>query len=303
MSDKIKNPDPLDEPAAGGDRFYHEYNLQEDTERLSYHYEQEPEFFLTFMGSKWHTYSCSLWEEDFSITEAEEKKLDKLARMMELKPGMHILDVGMGWGGPLVYLCEKYGVSGHGISISPKQVTTSEERAAKHNVNATFELTHWKNLPEVEMYDAILTDEVLVHLHDLGGFFEKCYKILKPDSIMVHKELHQTRTDIDPFGPAGKHVNKVFGYTGNYRPLYEELKLLDENNFSLKEIYQIPITHYIKTLDHWLDNMFENRAHLKKVASPDFYKDIRAYLKVARTIFSKLEYLGLHIVASRKIIP
>lgn len=300
MSGK-KSIDPLAEPTAGGDRFYHEYNLQEDTERLSYHYEQEPEFFLTFMGSKWHTYSCSLWEEGFSITQAEEKKLDKLAGLMELQPGRHILDVGMGWGGPLVYLCEKYGVSGHGISISPKQVSTARERAAKHNVNATFELAHWENLPEEETYDAILTDEVLVHLFDLGGFFNKCGKILKQGGLMVHKELHQNRAETDPFGPAGKHVNKVFGYTGNYRPLYEELKLLDENNFNLKEVCQIPIDHYIKTIDHWLNNMFEYRDRLKEITSPDFYKDIRVYLTVARTIFRKLQYLGLHIVASRKV--
>lgn len=285
-----------------GNKPYQAYALEEETIRSAYHYQQNPEFFMTLIGGEWHVYSCWMWEEDFTITQAQEKKLDKLAKLMDLKKGMHILDVGFGWGGPLVYLCKKYGVRGHGITISPIQIPVARQRAAKYGVDATFEVVHWQNLPEVETYDAIFSDEVMVHFYDLGGFFAKCHRVLKPDGVMVHKELHWTHSSHADFTPRLiQHINKVYGYTGNYRTLHEELKLLDDKNFELKEIFEIPLEHYRKTMGIWLENLFENRQHLKAITSPQIYKDFRLYIKGYIHGF-RLERVGLYIVTSRKIV-
>jgi cyclopropane-fatty-acyl-phospholipid synthase len=286
---------------ANGTQFYHGYDVEEDIERTSSHYERDPEFFLTFMGSKWHSYSCDLWQEGFDITRAEEKKFDKLARLMRLEPGMRILDLGCGWGGPTVYMCEKYGAVGHGITISPMQIPSAESRAARHGVNATFEVIHWKNLPENEQYDVVFTDEVITHFYDLDEFFTKCHKVLKPGGMMVHKELHLTRAENAALGPASEHVHKLYGYTGNYRPLYQELQLLDQTNFLLTDVFQMSMDHYQKTLDVWLKNLFDNRARLKDITSPTFYKDFRAYLKAVRMIFTRTELLSCDIYAARKV--
>src|SRR5713226_9712391 len=106
---------PLDLPSAGN-ALYQPYEIDEETIRSSYHYELDPEFFYILTGGDWHAYSCLFWEDGFTATEAQQTKLDRMAELMELKPGMSILDVGCGWGGPLVYLCKKYGTTGHGIT-------------------------------------------------------------------------------------------------------------------------------------------------------------------------------------------
>ncbi len=289
------------ETPVGGNQFYHGYDVEEDIERTSSHYERDPEFFLTFMGSKWHSYSCDLWEEGFDVTQAEENKFDKLAQLMRLKPGMRILDIGCGWGGPIVYLCEKYDLIGHGITISPMQIPSAESRAAKHGVNATFEVVHWKNLPEEEQYDIVFTDEVITHFYDIADFYMKCNRVMKPGGIMLNKELHLTRAEHAGLGPASQHVNKLYGYTGNYRPLYQELQALDETGFLLTDVYQMSMKHYQKTLDVWLKNLFDNRARLKDITSPTFYKDFRAYLKAVRMIFTRTELLSCDIYAARKV--
>ena len=285
-----------------GNKFYLSYNTKEDAERSAYHYEQAPEFYYIQTGGEWHVYSCLLWEEGFTLTQAQERKLDKLAEMMGLQPGMHILDVGCGWGGPLVYLCQRYGVSGRGISVSPKQVKAACERAAKYGVDAEFELIHWQNLPDVAMYDAIYSDEVIVHFNDLGGFFAKCYQLLKPGCLMAHKELHLTHQRHGELGPLSEHVNQIFNFTGNYVTLHHELQLLEENGFQLKSVYEIPLKpHYHKTVDTWLKNTFEAREDLKDIAGKDFYKNFRAYLKAVRFVFTRTENMLLHIVSSRKL--
>src|ERR1051326_7084750 len=157
---------------------YQNYDLEEGTRRAAYHYELDPAFYLLFTGGEWNCCSCPIWEPGFTLTQAQEKKLDLLAEFMRLKPGMHILDVGCGWGGPLVYLCKTYGVTGHGIAVSPKQIETARARAAKYGVPATFELVHWQNLPEQPTYHAIYSDEVITHFNDLGSFFAKAHTLL-----------------------------------------------------------------------------------------------------------------------------
>lgn len=135
-----------------GHRPYQAYELEEDVARSAYHYEKDPEFFLTVTGGEWHTYSCLLWEQGFSMTQAQEKKLDKMAELASLNQGMHILDVGCGWGGPLVYLCHKYGATGHGITVSPAQIPPARQLAAKYSSEVVFEAIPWQSLPEGGAY-------------------------------------------------------------------------------------------------------------------------------------------------------
>lgn len=300
MADQSKPISPTSLPPSGN-QLYQSYDLVEETIRSSYHYELDPEFFHIVIGGEWHTYSAFLWEDGFSATQAQERKLDTLAELMSLKPGMRILDVGCGWGGPLVYLCRKYGATGHGVSVTPGQIVDALARAARYGVDATFEVSHWQNLPAVETYDVVYTDEVMVHFHDLDGFFAKCRQILKPGQLMVHKELHLTHSSMSALGPLSQHVNKVYAYTGNYIPLHEELKLLDQNGFRLERILDIPMSHYQRTLDCWLDNMFENRDRLHELAGHETYREFRLYLKAMRYLFARVPVFGLHVVASRRI--
>ena len=280
---------------------YQQYDLEEETNRIAYHYEVDANFFKIVTGGQWNTYSCSMWEEGFSLTQAQEKKLDEFARMMNLKPGMHILDVGCGWGGPLVYLCHKYNVTGHGITISPMAIPVAQARAKKYEANCTFEVVHWQELRCEKQFDAIYSDEVIVHFNDLGGFFKKASQLLKPGGIMVNKELHFKHSKHKhAMDKLSQHINKVYAYTGNYRTLNDELALLDANYFALDEIVDIPISDYHKTIsEHWLKNLNVNRQALVSMTSEKHVQDFKLYLKGICRIFSAGVF-GLHIVKAKK---
>ena len=103
------------------EQLYRPLTVEEDRQRTNTHYEQPVEFFTTLTGGEWNVYSANLWTGSQSQTESQERKLDILAEMMELRPGMRIMDVGCGWGGPLTYLSTKYGVQGVGLTLSSVQ--------------------------------------------------------------------------------------------------------------------------------------------------------------------------------------
>lgn len=252
-----------------------------DKERTNVHYEQPPRFFTAFTGGEWNTYSCNLWDEATSVTESQEAKLDLLARHMELRPGMRIMDVGCGWGGPLTYLCKRYGVRGVGLTLSSRQAEYANARIARHDVDARVVECHWRDYVDPEQFDAIYTDEVIVHFHDLTGFFSRCHALLGPAGRMVNKELHFTHPSYARLTRATYLIQEIYGYTGNYRTLADELGRLHEAGFEAAHIESIPHRHYAVTMKHWLSSMHAHRDELIGLVGQSFYLKFRKYLKVA----------------------
>src|SRR5262245_9701665 len=124
-------------------QLYQAYSTEEDIRRTNLHYEQPVEFFYQVTGGEWNVYSCTLWDDAKTETEAQERKLDQLAELLDLKPGQRIMDVGCGWGGPLVYLCTKYGVRGVGLTLSALQKQAADQRIARYGANAEVIVCHW----------------------------------------------------------------------------------------------------------------------------------------------------------------
>ncbi len=280
--------------------FYQSYSPAEDKERTNVHYEQPVEFFYAVTGGKWNVYSCNIWNERTETdTDSQEAKLDLTAQLMELKPGQRILDVGCGWGGPLTYLCKKYDVEGVGLTLSPSQKAAAEARIAREGANATIVESHWEEYEDDRPFDAICTDEVIVHFNDLGGFSRKCYSLLKPGGLMVNKELHFTHGRYAKMTRGLSLINEIYGSTGNYRPLAEELALSNNAGFEVQTIHQMGLPQYQKTMAHWISNMGQNRAELEALVGAEYFKRFLTYLKICHRIFAG-RTMTLDYVVSRK---
>ena len=61
------------------------------------HYEVPPEFFKQVLGVNLK-YSCSLFENNNSLDEAEKSMLKLYIERAEIKNGQEVLDLGCGWG-------------------------------------------------------------------------------------------------------------------------------------------------------------------------------------------------------------
>ncbi len=279
-------------------QLYHSYSIAEDQQRTNVHYEQPEAFFYGFTGGEWNVYSCNLWEEGFDDTRSQEAKLDLTGELAGLRPGMRILDVGCGWGGPLTYLCKRFGVRGVGLNLSPTQKRAADERVARHGVDVQVHVRHWAEFEDPEPFDAVLTDEVVVHFNDLGGFFKKAHSLLRPGGRMVNKELHLRHPRHALLERGGEFVSQIYGDTGNYRTLAEELELTYEAGFELDQVRHIPRHHYETTIDHWLANMHHNREVMVEASGEEQYRNFRIYLRLARRLQRNvtLDYVVSHSI-------
>ena len=281
------------------EQLYQPLTVEEDRARTNTHYEQPVEFFSTLTGGEWNVYSANLWTGSSSQTESQERKLDILAEMMELRPGMRIMDVGCGWGGPLTYLSTKYGVRGVGLTLSALQKDAADERVARYGADVEIVVSHWKEYVDDEPFDAIYTDEVIVHFFDLGAFFTKVHGLLRDGGRMLNKELHLVNARHAEMSRAMSFINEIFGSTGNYRTLGDELTLANEAGFDVAQIRQMPLLEYQKTVDSWMANMKANRARLEELVGRDTFKRFLTYLQLCHHIHGGTR-MTLDLVLCRK---
>jgi cyclopropane-fatty-acyl-phospholipid synthase len=287
--------------SAGASRkpLYQSYGKEEEKRRINLHYGKPADFFQLMTGGEWNVYSCNLWENAQTDTESQTAKLNLFAALANLRPKQRILDVGCGWGGPLVYLCKTFGLSGVGLTASLPQKLATEARAESYGAEVEVFHGHWKDFKPDGKFDLIYSDEVLVHIPDLLGFFEKMKSLLSDEGSMLHKELHLSHPDYVSMSRGSSFINEIFGETGNYRVLSEELGLLAQAGFQVNGVHSMANWQYRKTIDYWLRNMRDRRAELIEAAGTEFYFNILKYLSIAR-LFVMSSGITIDVVCSRK---
>jgi cyclopropane-fatty-acyl-phospholipid synthase len=108
-------------------------------------------------------YSCAYWRRATTLDQAQEHKLDLIARKLGFERGMRVLDIGCGWGGALNYFAERYGVTGVGITIS------QDQEAAARELN--------RDLPvEIRLQDYRQLNERFDRIYSIGMFEHVGYK-------------------------------------------------------------------------------------------------------------------------------
>ena len=104
-------------------------NLQAKTRSqpsVAAHYDIGNDLYTRMLDERM-VYTCAYWKDAKTLTEAQEAKLDLVARKVGLEPGMRVLDLGCGWGGMASWAAEKYGCSVLGVTLSKDQVSLGNE--------------------------------------------------------------------------------------------------------------------------------------------------------------------------------
>ena len=105
-----------------------------------------------------------------------------VAEFMDLRPGMHLLDVGCGIGGPARYFAER-GCQVTGIDLTEEFIRVAESltRKLKLEHNARFRQGSALELPfDSGTFDGAYTIHVGMNLSDKNGVFREVARVLKP---------------------------------------------------------------------------------------------------------------------------
>ncbi|MGZ8628564.1 MAG: class I SAM-dependent methyltransferase [Actinomycetota bacterium] len=125
------------------------------------HYDLGNAFFEAWLDGSM-TYSSAVFaRKDMSLEEAQREKYRRISEAAGLRPGMHVLEVGSGWGGFATYAAGELGCTVSTVTVSGEQATWVEKRLAELGLADRVEvrLEDFSRTPG--SYDAIVSIEMI----------------------------------------------------------------------------------------------------------------------------------------------
>jgi SAM-dependent methyltransferase len=106
-----------------------------------------------------------------------------LFQHLRLAPGLHVLDVGCGLGGPARYFAETHRCHVTGIDLTEEFVQTATDLTRRCGLSDLVTFRHGSalDLPfEAGMFDAVTLIHVGMNIQDKARLFEEARRVLKP---------------------------------------------------------------------------------------------------------------------------
>ena len=149
---------------------------------IAAHYDLGNDFYRLFLDESM-TYSSAVFEaDDQTLEAAQQAKYRRMAARAGLRPGMHVLEIGSGWGGFAVYAAGEIGCRVTTITISREQHALATARVAAAGLQDLVDVQLRDYRDVVGEFDAVVSIEMLEAVgHEfLGAYFEAVDRSLKP---------------------------------------------------------------------------------------------------------------------------
>ena len=262
------------------------HSKERDAKAVRHHYDVSNEFFALFLDDSM-TYSCAFWAEGAAtLEEAQEEKLDTVARKLALKEGNRVLDVGCGWGAFPLRAATKYGASVVGITLSPPQAERARQRAEAAGVGDRVEIRvmDYRDLAATgERFDAIASIGMVEHVGEeqIDVYARTLAGLLEPGGRLLNHGIARLRhTDPD----AGAFSERYVFPDGEPLHLSRVLLALERAGFVTRHVSEHG-ADYAETLRHWASRLDENLDEALRLAGPERVRVWRLYLRAARNGF------------------
>ncbi|WP_322493874.1 cyclopropane fatty acyl phospholipid synthase [Chloroflexus sp.] len=223
-------------------------------------------------------YSCAYWDSGArTLDEAQEAKLDLIARKLDLQPGMRVLDIGCGWGGTAQYLAERYGVHVVGITVSREQATLAQECC--RGLPVEIRLEDYRQTRG--RFDRIISVGMFEHVgyRNYRTFMQTARRLLADDGLML---LHTIGTNVAYQGRDAWIERYIF--PNSMLPSPRLLAAAFEGAFVLEDWHNFGI-NYVATLKAWHANFERAWPQLAHRYDERFYRMWRFYLLMSAGSF------------------
>ena len=117
------------------------------------------------------------------LADAHRRHEEGIARLLGLRLGMRVADVGCGVGGPMATIAGATGASVTGINNSARQIATGERLLRRKGMGdrCRFLLADFMHVPlDDGHFDAAYSFEAMCHAPDTGALFREIFRLLRP---------------------------------------------------------------------------------------------------------------------------
>jgi cyclopropane-fatty-acyl-phospholipid synthase len=139
----------------------HEENTPENSRgNISRHYDLSNELFESFLDETM-TYSSAWFDDGDDLAAAQRRKIDGILDLARVGPGMHVLEIGSGWGGLAIRAARERGARVTTLTLSSEQQALARQRADDAGVGHLVDVRLQDYREATGQYDAIVSVEMI----------------------------------------------------------------------------------------------------------------------------------------------
>ncbi len=222
-------------------------------------------------------YSCGYWNNASILDDAQEQKLRLVFDKLQLKAGMHLLDIGCGWGGAAKFAAEHYSVKVTGLTISSEQAMLARERCA--GLPVEIKLTDYRDTAGI--YDRIYSIGMFEHVgrKNYRKYFQIVLRHLAPDGLFLLHTIGSNHSGSNTDAWTSKYI-----FPNSMLPSANQITEAAEGVLILEDWHSFGHDYYL-TLKAWNSNIERNWATLALTCNERFHRMWRYYLLSAAGSF------------------
>jgi cyclopropane-fatty-acyl-phospholipid synthase len=247
---------------------------EHDRRSISAHYDEDSEFFLTFLDTRHRCYTEGVFAyDDEPLEDAMTRKMELAVEAIGVKPGDHVLEVGGGWGAFVEYAAKR-DIQVTTLTLSKESERYLNDLIERENLtSARVVREHIFGYQAPQRYDAIVNMGVTEHLPDYRTTLRKYAELLKPGGSVY----------LDALGMRTKHRISTFMsryvYPGGQSPLllHQYLREVAHSPFELISV-QDDRHNYHLTCKRWAQRLDEARDDVVKRWGEPLYRRFRLFL-------------------------
>ena len=228
-------------------------SIKSSKKNISHHYNLGNDLYVKMLG-KHMQYTCAYFNRpNMTLDEAQYAKMELIAKKLDLKPNMKVLDIGCGFGSMAQHIAKHYDVYVTGVTLSKEQKSYADKYFPHPKV--TIELKDYRHVTPIGtgQFDRIYSVGMFEHVgrERYKEYYDKCYELLKPNGIML---IHTIGTNTRKWSH-NSFINKYIFPEGEL-PHIENLTHSFVDKWHLEDWQNIGLS-YAKTLRAWHRNIGE----------------------------------------------
>ncbi len=257
-------------------------------DNISAHYDLGNDLYRLFLDETM-TYSSAVFDSpEQSLEDAQRTKFQRLAEGAGLEAGMHVLEIGSGWGGFALYAAGELGCRVTSITISQEQHDLARERVREAGLEHLVDIQLLDYRDITGEYDAIVSIEMLEAVGEefFTTYFEACDRALKPGGRFSLQVI--TFPDV-AYGAQRRGANwiQTYIFPGGLCPSLAVIEQsLHGTRLLIRESRDIG-PHYATTLRAWRTRFLENVDAVRALGFDDrFIRMWEYYLALSEAGFA-----------------